>query len=512
MRRGLVLALVVGTMALPVVGAASASIDLTVLSAVLPASATAAHTPIAFFVRDSSSLLSLEGNLASVQIAYFEKTETLVKSDPLPGLRVENPGRVEQTWSTDAAAIRLAGRQHGGILGADLSQDGVLLTSARDEATVAPRAPGSFPDGTVRTSARDDVPDYAYRILRAFLLHNVTGQVVYEGPGALKLIGPDIELITARNATRYETGVFPESDTQVRFKWLQIRFSTATVALVAVAPMEVATAGFSFEVDGLVHANVIHGDVNVDGNPYRVDPGPKDFEGVFSGDARPDGGSSATLSLNGELRRTTMAAVPVPSAPGGGLGRSWLSPFAGMAIVATAGGALAVLQYRRLKHERLQSYVEYCRSYAEWAAEAGNYTLAVEWLELAREHAPSSLDAAEELSLMYRKLGDLERAVALAEEVSAGSEEGDGNPPRFAAAMHMELAEAQPERAQYHLDAARVQIERALARDPDLARVIQSDPIFAPLHGPEFDVMLSEAQRRADDEWLKPWRTARLRR
>lgn len=500
MRRGLALALLIGTALLPTAAAASAAIDVTALNATLPSSTSARHVPIALFVRESSSLLGFGGDLATVEISYFEKTETFVDTGLMPGVRVENPGRIEQTWSANAATIRLASGGHAGFLGADLSEQGLLTTAANDDTTVESRPPGIFPDGTIRASAPDDVPLYAQRVIRAFLLHNVTGQIAYEGPGELKIVGPDIEIVTPHNATRYETGAFPEGQAQIRFKWLHIRFRTAVLTLDSGEPVEVATTGVSFQAEGLVHANVIRGEIKMGEEVYPADPGPNDFEGTFSGELSPSGGSSVRMILNGDLRRTTMAAVPVPAPPGGGLGASWLALIAGAAIVA-AGGGFAAYQWHRshqaarvaLEPSEREHNLAYCLYYAQAANDLDEYELTLEWLSEALEFSKDDPEIMEWQAFMLRALGDLRAAADLMDDVTVVAPWEDGEPSYWAAAFQMEIAAGDERlRENAHQDARR-HLEQALQRQPMLVGRVQRDPLFGPLADEDFKAMVEEA-------------------
>lgn len=134
--------------------------------------------------------------------------------------------------------------------------------------------------------------------------------------------------------------------------------------------------------------------------------------------------------------------------------------------------------------------MDYYRYYAELAEAAEEFSVAADWLAPALDLVPGDAELARQQMLYLHHAGRVQEAIVVGERASRACPRDEGMADFYVAVFYMELHDAAKH------DQARIHLERALAREPRLARLAWNDPIFRPLHGPEFSAMAEEAFRR----------------
>lgn len=510
MRRGSAFAIAVLTV-LPAAFAAEVVGEVTISRLDFPPNASTEPRALAGYIRDATGITKLTVHFEGLEVRSFEKNELYVQGGILPGATIEKPGRVERRWHADSADLELIAGQAAGYLALDFSLEGTLAAQPNGASDTTPSPPGFFPEGTA-VAAPPEWHGYAIQREAPFLVHNMTGSIAYDGPLVAKILGPDVQLTTDRNTTRWSTGATRESDVEVNFKWLYLKATRAVVSLETDTLLELAEAGADFRA-GALAMQARSGSVSLAGEVHNVTPGALTFEGALTGRIEPTSdGQAAELVVSGDVAASNIGGRTVVPAPAGSPILPWVLGLLGAAIVA--GAAFARLRKREkvvavvdVDTETLRNDLAYLTYYAGEASARQDQHLALEYLTLAADLDPTNPEVITDRALMLRALSEsegpelLDEAARLMEVAGGLVEPTNGWPCVYAAGFHMLRAARNDSVAADALAAAMAQLRHAIERDPELVGHVQNDARFLPLAGAEFEALCSSAHQRLEEGW-----------
>lgn len=343
------------------------------------------------------------------------------------------------------------------------------------------------------------------------------GLFLYEGSGALKIMGPDLLVRSKEGEFAYPTGETPAAgaepagdpfaDTalepvQWTYQWLVLDFQDATIQIDATAPWAVAAPEIRAEWDGRVVFSAKEGEMTTGDARYVTTPSAlARVDGRFLAHIAPvvsDGAMGARMDLRGQLvdsnlRREDKPLSTLVAAPASLV--SWgllvLGAVVGLGGSLTAGRWL--LRRRSVGEEPpAQSFtVEECMQAANEAADEEDWPRVIVWLRRLRALAPTSARACADLAHALRQSGDPQGALDLYAEASRLSSDGEAD--FNGAVLSLELGRS--------LDEVEDWLERALRRTPTFVVDVEGDPTFQRLRGrSRFDRLVADAWTRTEDE------------
>lgn len=457
--------------------------------------------PLAVLVNDSSDMISftVSGSLLHVCEGWREDVEATVA-----GSRLFKDLRGDVAcYDLSAAEGRLVpGGNHAGWLGMYGRSSASATFEMLERENVHPQAVWSVssPDANgVTTTTAPESPQRAYFTARGSEPSTyiaAIGQLVYQGPGALLLKGPDIQMRASENITDIATYDRPSGESAVRqreLRWLWVEATQLRLTIeTAATPIHIVSVGDQTATwDGSAFMANATGTLREMTQSYVAEQQPATFDGRFTSSlvVNPQGDGFA-VSLKGELRGTSLASI----APQGGMPPvrffgDWLGVFI---VGAMFGGTMAAGAVWWARRWRARQLFRRHRRVAEKFESEFDYIGALRQVLSARRFAPLDFDLALWEAKLRRDLGEWDDALDAYDTAATLAPAGDGSAQYWAAVTLLQRG------GQGDDEAAFGYVMEALSREPTLAGEIENDPLFAPLVPYGLTGMLASAKEKAD--------------
>lgn len=370
--------------------------------------------------------------------------------------------------------------------------------------------------GTTYIAGTDDVARPEGNETRAFyhrqvvegphLMLECLGVVAYEGAGVLKVNGPDLEVTSREGSRRLRTGVEYDSPEGVRReggrRWALIEFPEGRWEAESVVPWVIGFRNASAEWDGTARFHAIGGAITGDGAPRDAGAGVARLEGDLAAELSPvraREGLLTRIDVRGEVRALvlsgrvveTQAEASAPVLRPGGVA----VPLVALLLVGAALGGAAGVTWTRHRRPRAPEplfTLEDCMEAAGAAAAQEDWAEAAEWFGRAYAMAPGSARVCADYAFGLAQIGDVERAMALYEEASARSGDGEAD---FNAAV-LALQGGRP------LSEAEARLARALERSPALVLSLDDEDFFDLAGRPAYEAAVARAWARVEEDGL----------
>lgn len=476
--------------------ATSSSSTFTIAGQVTLSNAALVLSPQGLFLADSDPISQLLIETPNAILHSYQKKFVVAESGVAPMLRLEADSSHDDIPISEARITLGPTSQHAGFLGIYPTPGGTLTLNIVGTSEIEPRVKSRI--GNEETADAPDRTTYLQEASGPHLLVEAMGTAQYAGAGAIKLLGPDVQVDSSAGSDTYQTGAERTSPSEMVVTWLYIEFEEAMITLAGGEEPFQVLAGDANSLavnDGTITFTPMSGAIDAPGYDYEVSDGkPASMTGTFAGSLSPQEGKTASLRLEGDLQDTTLAYTRVPVGPFSNNAIPWW-PLALVAGTVVTGGTAAYLVLRRRSTTDASAIATkdpvYFTYYADLACEQDDLRLALEWRQAARACAQQDADLALGEAIILHALGDLREAIRAAETAAKVATPDEGRPDYYLAAFFMKTGE------EAHHQLAMVHLERALQREPTLANEILWDSVFTPLHGPDFDAMIHEAYARA---------------
>ena len=465
---------------------------------VLDGAKTDAGGPLALYA-DTGSLAGLQIECDNAKIHRFNQRFQPVQLAGLPRILVD-VGYSEQTWHAEGLKVSFAEGDPTGFLGVYPDDAASLSLQAEGETTAEPRAESAV--GSRLTTSDGATPsdlEYFVHIRQTHLLLTAFGIATYGGGGDWKVNGPDIQLRTALNTTREETGLKEAANGELVWKWVVIEPAGSCTAHVARATFEVAARDAHLAWDGAMRLSPVSGSLRTEHAVYVAGSRDVTLEGAFEATLSPvNKGQKTRLELSGDLRSTSLLQQPARGATGGGSAVAWGVVLLGAVAVGAVGGA-AALTVSALRRRRAfpsaspAARAQECRSRAEEHIRQERFSEAFEWYRRARLLSPGSVYLVSQEAFCLARMGRTMEAVALyAEANRMMPDDGDAavNIARLLRGVKGQESEVEG------------WLREAIEKSPIIAYELDADfPEVA--EKPEWQVLIREATERYEDEWSR---------
>lgn len=445
----------------------------------------------------AGSRLTIEDDASN--LCYVTKSFT-VADTPIERIEVEN-GAAKSESCNDFAHMALdttLGYDPHGYVGI-YPDSMVVVAQDFDNLTAEPRLASYLASDEGDRAPTEVTPRasiyYANKVEAPNVLVEVAGQLTGTFSGQIKIRGLNLDISSDSGRNGYVTGTTepngPAGERIVRIAILTVtdaKFTFTSPALLLLAARE---AEISVEQGG-VEFRATGGSLASDEANYAPRHGLRDtIEGTLTATLLPSAtDGTGILSMSGALSSTSLERVPVPVAPVSRRTHDW--GLVAIGAVLTSGVAVgALLTRRRAGLVTSDDLIAYYRFYAELAEEIGDFNASVAWLAPAIALAPHNADLVRQQMLYHRHAGDLALAIEAGDRAARLASPIEGTVDYYVAAFYLEKGGAGAH------EQARIHLERALARQPGLARTVSRDDIFEPLHGRDFGAMLQEAFARS---------------
>lgn len=299
--------------------------------------------------------------------------------------------------------------------------EGAVIELFAENQTSARSSAYSF----IETGSTVDTPNKAWYGRESHgpqVLIDATSSMRACGPAAFKLLGFDLTIQGKENATAetIQTGRFQSDPLRGRYVWIYAETESGCLDLGPGGTLKAAVKAAFLTWDGRAIFVPTTGEIHSDASTYSPAGRQAYLDGAFTGHMAPSlDGRTASLRVEGDMRGTDLASVPVPQpsfVPGGAL--TWV--FVVGAAVCAAGGAVAWQRFTPRREERFDSLM----NKAGLAMEIGKYDAAVEALRKLHRMAPKSPQVAEDLAGALAASGREEEALDVLAEAHELSKDG----------------------------------------------------------------------------------------
>lgn len=415
---------------------------------------------------------------------------------PLPGSPLVQTHPLEnRTWESEAGEIVMERRQTG-FIGIYPEQGARLSIRAADEIMLHNRAAGSVSTASAGTSDQREFQTYMKYVPDRHIFTEVDGPLHYQGPGAVKALGPHVVIRSAHNETAIQTGEFSLSPTQIMRRWVYVSFVDGEATMQSASQdVEVAARAGEVTWDGTAHLSRAQGHLQTEGRLFSAQGEDIRVSGSFKADLLLRGNRLVLANLGGDLRGTTLSGAPLARPPLIDEKAVYAFPLAALAVSVVVCGFL-VYRHRTLPRSPQPAPAPQApttlREQVDAAEEEGRWEDVVRLVGDARKLSVISPLLLLQEATARREMNDVEAALGSYEEAAALLPGWNGTADYWAA-----LLCAEHER----WEEAMAFLQRALARDPGLCAEVESTPEFAPLkQNPEFMALIIEALERMYDE------------
>jgi len=468
-----------------------------------PPDGNAQISPLALLDDETQDVAQFHAQMPSARVCVYEM-HFIVTDTPLDEIKTQSSEIQEDcSLQNDLTLELVAGADHAGWFGVYPEPGSEMLFTPSAPYQWEPRKSSVIANADASTGSifpGEDGPSIAHYVARITGGHvwtSSSGTIDSSGRSAFKLLGMDLMATTPGSSTVYRTGIFdepgPAHDRLVR--WLYVTFESGTFTLESPGPMQLAADSVDAQTRGEITFIATEGQLSSTQAIYEPRPGQLEtLEGTFAASLAPTS-NAALLTLNGQLASTSLQRTAIPATRLGDTG--WVGIVALGAVLGGATLAGGVVLYRNRQRRDPGSpddAVSYFTHYALIANDQFQFALALEWLRPAQEIAPEDAELSMWAATLLGHLGMHAEAMAAYAKAAETAAPDDGEPEYWAAVALLHKG------AEGTMDAARFHLERALQRQPDLARAVFHDPLFAPLHGPDFEAMIDEAEKRLETQ------------
>lgn len=440
-----------------------------------PDGTTGTVLPRAFFVNDTSGLMTLEARISRGTLFAVEQRF----------LSIENPGPIEPTvlretsvrsWPIRDATMTLIAGDHGGMLGIYTAPAATVAFDFEDAPSFESRDVSSVGDPEVAAGSGPEYSGYHQVVKGPHLIASGAGNATYSGVGAIKLEGADVE-VRSNNVTRHETGIRRHGLSEVTFTWIYIRFDASSEVSLSRIPLELAAASAQVEWDGVLRFSARDGSLRTSSGTYTPAFSIVTLDGRFEATLTPSKDGQTNMEVSGNVRASSMVYAPVRGVPGVAEGQSWLPLLFAIGVVVVAGAAGGIAVFRRFA-SRTRSIAsseppfsaEDCLDAAAAACSDENWPTAARWLERGLKLAPTSARLHADYAFCLSQLGDIEQALTHYGKAHELSQDGESafNAATAAAVCGM-------------VDEAAAWLVAALDRSPEHVLYVREDEELEPL-------------------------------
>lgn len=458
----------------------------------LPPGADIRFTPLltALNATDGLHLLSLHASAAVVHVYEAPFTEASI-------LQVTS-GSTHQRFDLEDATMTLLPGNHRGMLVLYKHHEGAARFTSGGRVALHPQERADFTaGGTIGASLAKDSRDERYThteiVTRPHIGIQEQGALSYEGPGLLKIYGPDILLRAGGVERVLRTGLErgPEGLPRegVR-RWVVVEFSEAAFEASSAKPWILAGIDVSAAWDGGLAFHPVSGSLRSGEREYAAIGKPATLLGTLTAAldivARQDHPLLTSWRVSGILDKTSLEMTQmVPAAPAGRDG-GWQIVAGILAGMCVVGGYGAVHLHRHPRRPGYAATAEECHDAATAAASHEDWPEAAEWFARARRLAPTSARLCADLAFALGQMGDLDEALRLYEEASRLSSDGEADLNGALTALE----------AGRNADEVEQWLVRCLERSPETVLDLEGDDAFAHLRGrPGYEAALTRAWR-----------------
>lgn len=453
------------------------------------ADATAEGEPLALYVPQTSQMQKLEIRVAKAHV--LEYRVPFLQVDPQvkePAAVQSGPGQGRE-WVVMDALIRLIPGDHEGFLGLEPSESS-LLSIQEKGMHWEPRAYSYI--GT-RLLVGDNGPggiSYGREISKPHFHSFLDGGLTYDGQGAIKLVGPDVE-ISSSTVSQHRTGEARTGAAKSEVTILFIRFDASAQVEILGTGVEAALARMDMTWDGALHFLPTGGSMRTEEGTYLATGQRAKLEGDFEASVEPVSPDRAKFSIRGDVRASTMSfqagstQISVPAQPS-------ISLLVLASVTLGAGGgavaAWGVLRRRSAagRGPALPFSAEDCQEAGAIACAEEDWARGAEWFERGVALAPTSARLHADLAFCLSQIGDVERALDHYGRAHGLCEDGEAAFNAACAAVAAGL-EAEAERW----------LRLALARSPEFAAHLDEDPEWEGLLAkPDVEALVRDAWER----------------
>lgn len=469
---------------------------------VVPEATHAEGGPLALYVPETAGISHLRVHIPRATVFEYRTTFCGVQTGVVPPLFVEC-GHSEQSWPVADAVMTLRPGEHAGILGVYAAPEATLGTDASGDVSWESRAVSNVGNPESATTYQQSAAFYHQRVTGRHLEGVGNASLVYQGGGALKLRGPDVE-IASSNLTRHETGKAKAGTTEEIVTVLFVRFDAPATVTLGDVPFQAALSSVEAAWDGPLRFTPREGSLRADDRIYFPTGTDAELEGRFTARLAPLEGGKARLELAGDLRATSMAAYAPANAGLAEGGRPWLALLIVGAVVVGAAGGAAV--WSRLHRRAPAAWhaegsaaaipftVEDCLEAGALACGEENWTKGAEWFERGLRLAPTSARLHADLAFCLSQLGEIDRAMEHFRKSHALSTHGES---AFNAACTAAFFGREDEAAGW--------LVAALERSPEFVVHLRDDHELSPLlERPEVALAERRARERMRAQGWRP--------
>lgn len=388
-------------------------------------------SPALAFLADSSALDALVMRLPQATLHYNELSYRVAHvpgQDPIY-VRVDTD---KHSSTLHDVVVRLGHGRHDGFLGfypapgaqLDLVASGTALVSSQNR-TAAASAPYEHGDEGAAS------PIYLRDHRGTHVAVEAAGLLRYEGPGALKLVGPNVVVQSREMDRTFSTGPhqdFGQPLHDARVRWVTLEFESGTIEMDSPSPWLVAAPRLSAEWTGPVTFLAREGMWDSGDASYVTEGGTVTLDGALRATYSPQPGHVGFLRVGGRLDAppTGLASVEVPGerAP-----RVAWEPLVGLAAVVALGAGGALLTRRSRARGGVASRgvallaapppspnVDECRRQAARCIDEDRWSDAALWLQRAHDMAPHDERLRADLAYALLQVGRPEEALHVLEE------------------------------------------------------------------------------------------------
>jgi hypothetical protein len=267
---------------------------------------TADLYPLSSLLNDTTGLQSLTLETPLLRVTRYEYRILSVNAGPAP---IQQTAEVHvSTYTLHDAHALLLSAQPEGWLGLYPQPSARLTLTPLGAYAIEPALSTETrnADGTTEHDPQPHVPAYARSDLGPHLRLTTAGTATFDGPHAMKMLGPDLIIHSAENTTT-ETTTRARTDapaTDSPLRWLFLEWDTGTLSFHTAAGLATTASSAALIWDGPAAFRVDHDTGLLDGT----------FHGTLT-PSRTSAGPTAQLDFQGDATRTTLHHAALTTTP-----------------------------------------------------------------------------------------------------------------------------------------------------------------------------------------------------
>lgn len=474
--------------------------------------------PFALFTNETSQIRDAVVVAPRAHLYLGKQVYTYVVENGNRSVLVSPPVEMTEEPLTNVRISLLPSTEGVGWVGIypDVSQSSLqfatsssLLMEVLEVSTVGHKESLGPAIGLIEKDGRPDDRRYQRSILEPHFRFQAPGTMHVSGASIVKILGPDLEIVSDERTGVIETGFSTSRDVarQDTYVWAVLVMEQGNFTMTTSGKLDVAVDAPSVDWLGSASFRPVRGHLRTTTETYEATGQPVRLEGNFTATllARKEANSQVTqMLLQGNLVDTNLLpqAASAPGRAGGSSAMPWLVLFGVAAVVAGGTGILLLRRRERpavapsvgaeaanvaaLTDDGLQA--DDCVRFADDAAAERRWARALHWAQRARRLAPENARIRADEGEYLFQLGLFEEAMAAFREASR-LEPSEG----YADYRGAQAAAA----AGRPVDEVMMWLERALERSPDLVGDLELFREFEALRSRvEYEIMVSRAYER----------------